>query len=79
MEDIILKEKGTRQYDCSRGCDVERSPIGELKVQYNPRCCKLSSYDWMEGIHQTRYNDLYEVRFKNTRKAFFRNTSGQII
>ncbi|MBR0254445.1 MAG: hypothetical protein IJQ69_00840 [Bacteroidales bacterium] len=33
----------------------------------------------MEGIHQSRYSDLYEVRFKNTRKVFFRNTSGQII
>ena len=79
MEDFVLKEKGTTLYDCSRGCDVERTPIGELKVKYNPRCCKLASYDWMEGITQGRYNDLFEVRFKNTRKIFFRNTSGQII
>ena len=79
MEDIVIKEKGSKQYDCSRGCDVERTPIGELKVRYNPRCCKLSSYNWMEGISQKRYNDLFEVRFKNTRKIFFRNTSGQII
>ncbi|MBR4351689.1 MAG: hypothetical protein IKQ01_01310 [Bacteroidales bacterium] len=33
----------------------------------------------MEGISQKRYSDLFEVRFKNTRKIFFRNTSGQII
>ena len=79
MEEIIPKEKGTTQYDCSRGCEVERTPMGELKVRYNIRCCKLSSYDWMDGIHQNRYSDLYEVRFKNTRKVFFRNTSGQII
>ena len=79
MEDIVIKEKGSKQYDCSRGCDVERTPMGELKVRYNPRCCKLSSYNWMEGITQKRYNDLFEVRFKNTRKIFFRNTSGQII
>ena len=79
MENVVVKEKGTKQYDCSRGCEVERTPIGELKVRYNPRCCKLSSYDWMEGIRQGAYNDLYEVRFKNTRKIFFRNTSGQII
>ncbi|MBQ6298798.1 MAG: hypothetical protein IJK79_00260 [Bacteroidales bacterium] len=79
MEDIVIKETGTKTYDCSRGCDVERTPIGELKVHYNPRCCKLSSYNWMEGITQTPYNDLFEVRFKNTRKIVFRNTSGQII
>ena len=77
--ETVIKEKGTRQYDCSRGCEVVRTPIGELKVRYNPRCCKLSSYNWMEGIHPNRYNDLFEVRFKNTRKIFFRNTSGQII
>ena len=74
-----IKEKGTKTYDCSRGCDVERRPNGELHIAYNPRCCKLSSYDWMEGIRQGRHNDLFEVRFKNTRKIFFRNTSGQII
>ena len=79
MEDIIIKEKGIKTYDCSRGCDVERTPMGELKVQYNPRCCKLSSHNWMEGITQGPYNDLFEVRFKNTRKVIFRNTSGQII
>ena len=79
MEEIQLKEKSTKSYDCARGCDVERTPIGELKIRYNPRCCKLSSYNWMEGISQKRYNDLYEVRFKNTRKIYFRNTSGQII
>ena len=79
MEEPVIKEKGTKTYDCARGCDVERTPIGELKVKYNPRCCKLSNYNWMEGITQGRYNDLFEVRFKNTRKIFFRNTSGQII
>ena len=79
MEENAVKDKGTLQYDCSRGCDVERTPMGELKVRYNPRCCKLSAHNWMEGITQKRYNDLFEVRFKNTRKIFFRNTSGQII
>ena len=79
MEETTTKEKGTTLYDCSRGCEVERTPIGELKVRYNTRCCKLSNYDWMAGIQQSRYSDLYEVRFKNTRKLFYRNTSGQII
>ena len=79
MEDIVIKEKGTHTYDCSRGCDVERTPMGELSIRYNPRCCKLSNFNWMEGITQGRYDDLFEVRFKNTRKIYFRNTSGQII
>ena len=37
VEENISKEKGTTQYDCSRGCEVERTPIGELKVRYNTR------------------------------------------
>ncbi|MDD2594511.1 MAG: regulatory iron-sulfur-containing complex subunit RicT [Bacteroidales bacterium] len=73
------KDKGITQYDCSRGCDVERTPHGALNIKYNPGCCKLHDFNWMEGISQERYKDLYEVRFKNTRKVVFQNTSGQLI
>lgn len=73
------KEKGTKIYDCSRGCDVERTPLGALNINYNPSCCKLKDFDWMAGISQERYKDLFEVRFKNTRKIVFKNTSGQLI
>ena len=79
MEDTTIKEKGQIIYDCARGCNVERTPQGELNVEYSRSCCKLGDFDWLEGITQEQYNDLYEVRFKNTRKAIFRNTSGQII
>lgn len=74
-----LKETSTTVYDCSRGCEVERTPQSELYIKYNPKCCKLADFDWMEGISQREWNDIYEVRFKNTRKLFFKNTSGQII
>ena len=77
--DIKYIEKGEVVRDCARGCEIERTPQGELNVKYNPGCCKLSDFDWMEGITQNRYNDLYEVRFKNTRKAVYRNDSGQIL
>ena len=76
---IKYKEKGTYVQDCARGCEIERNPQGELSVTYNRGCCKLADFDWMEGIQQDRYKDLYEVRFKNTRKAVYRNDSGQIL
>ncbi len=79
MENIKILEKGRVNYDCSRGCDVERTPGGELYVNYDPGCCKLSSFDWMDGISQQQCSELFEVRFKNTRKAIMRNDSGQII
>lgn len=72
-------EKGETKYDCSRGCNVERTPNGELKINYDQSCCKLGSFNWLEGIPDGSFRDLYEVRFKNTRKVVFRNTSGQLI
>lgn len=78
MEEEI-KEKGTTTYDCSRGCQVERTPMGELNVEYDMSCCKLEDFNWLEGIPEDSSKDIYEVRFKNTRKQFYRNDSGQII
>lgn len=68
-----------KQYDCSRGCETERTPQGELKIKYHPGCCKLNATDWLDGINQERCKDFFEVRFKNTRKVIFRNASGQLI
>ncbi len=42
-------------------------------------CNKLNTYDWlgnMLGPDQTEVDNIYEVRFKNTRKSFFRNVNG---
>lgn len=78
-EEIKYLEKRDVRHDCYRGCDVERNPDGSLHVDYNPSCCKLGDFDWMDGITQSQYSELYEVRFKNTRKAIMKNTSGQII
>ena len=55
---------------------MERDSSGTLRVAYNQGCCKLSDFDWLEGIDQEKYKDLYEVRFKNTHKLIFRNDTG---
>ncbi|MBO4572100.1 MAG: hypothetical protein J5699_09265 [Bacteroidales bacterium] len=78
MEDNI-NEKGITTYDCSRGCRIERSPIGELNVDYDRSCCKLEDFNWLEGIPEDSSKNIFEVRFKNTRKLFYRNESGQLI
>ena len=78
MEENI-KEKGITTYDCSRGCRIERSPIGELNVDYDKSCCKLEDFNWLEGIPEDSSKNIFEVRFKNTRKLFYRNDSGQLI
>ncbi len=65
-----------KKYDCSRGSISYRTPEGELQCEFNPNCCKLSVFDWLKDIPDDYTKDLFEVRFKNTRKMFFRNDSG---
>ncbi|MCK9305885.1 MAG: regulatory iron-sulfur-containing complex subunit RicT [Bacteroidales bacterium] len=63
--------------DCSRGCGRVTNSSGETEIVYKPGCCKLSVFDWLRGIPEERIKDLFQVRFKNTRKAIYRNLSGQ--
>ena len=69
----------SKEYDCSRGCVVERGESGEVECTYRQGCCKLEVYDWLHGINQEQYNEFFEVRFKNTCKGIYRNGSGQSI
>ena len=42
-------------------------------------CNKLNTFDWlgnMLGPDQSEVDNVYEVRFKNTRKGFYRNVNG---
>ena len=42
-------------------------------------CNKLNTYDWFNGLqspNRNEYENVYEIRFKNTRKAFYRNVNG---
>lgn len=42
----------------------------------NSGCYKLDSYNWLKDVSEVdEYLDIVEVRFKNTRKAFFENTN----
>ena len=64
-------------YDCQRGCEISHIESGETACTYNPSCCKLSTFNWLDGISQAGTAHLFEVRFKNTRKAIYKNESGQ--
>ncbi|HIZ85675.1 MAG TPA: hypothetical protein IAC04_04210 [Candidatus Coprenecus stercoravium] len=66
-------------YDCSRGCTTQRAETGELLCNYKHGCCKLGDFNWMPGISDPKFSNIYEVRFKNTRKGFFENTSHQLL
>ena len=74
-----MNSNESKQYDCSRGCTVERAESGEVECNYRQGCCKLEVYDWLQGVNQEQFNQFFEVRFKNTRKGIYRNASGQSI
>ena len=68
------------QFDCFRGCTVTiDESTGEKEIKYKQGCCKLEVYDTLKGIAQEQFNNYFEVRFKNTRKGIYVNTSGQSI
>lgn len=46
-------------------------------IIYKPGYNKLDSYNWLKDIpDDPDENDIVEIRFKNTRKGFFRNVNG---
>ena len=74
-----MNENENIKFDCSRGCTVTRNASGEPVCTYRRGCCKLEDYDWLEGVSQEQFSDIFEVRFKNTRKGFYRNGCGQSV
>ena len=67
-------------YDCNRGCVRTSMPeTGEPQCTYRAGCCKLADHNWLKGAEDGTCADLFEVRFKNTRKAIYRNDSAQKI
>jgi len=67
------------KYDCTRGYISERCTDGKLNCSYSARCAKLSVFNWLDGFPEDLSKDIYEVRFKNTRKLYYKNHTGQIL
>ena len=45
-------------------------------IKYKPGCNKLDSFNWLKHLPEcVSDNDIIEVRFKNTRKGFYRNVN----
>ena len=73
-------DKETIRYDCFRGCSVVDGGGEEgVACSYRAGCCKLSDRNWLNGVDDNTCPDIFEVRFKNTRKGFYINDSQQKI
>ena len=67
------------QYDCFRGCVKVTREDGSTETAYREGCCKLGDHNYLRDVTPVDFADVFEVRFKNTRKGFYRNNSGQSI
>ena len=67
------------QYDCFRGCVKVAREDGSIETAYREGCCKLGDHNYLKNVAPVDHADVFEVRFKNTRKGFYRNASGQSI
>lgn len=57
-----------------RGCSNPMQDSGEGTYCKNSGCSKLATFNYLENIPDTYQNcEMVEVRFKNTRKGFFRS------
>lgn len=72
-------DKITDKYNCLRGYLKESDKEGMITYKYNINCCKRASYDYLSGVPLKEMENLYEVRFKNTRKGIYQNTSDEVI
>jgi cell fate regulator YaaT (PSP1 superfamily) len=65
----------------ARGCCKERQLVlNEENLEridsYFGGCSKLESFDWLRQVSDMDIPEVVEVRFKNTRKSFYRNVNG---
>lgn len=77
MEDNNQQNIDTNPFFSRGCCAVPDAQSGESS--YSPSCAKLNSFDWLKDIDLTpneRRLDIIEVRFKNSKKDFFRVVYG---
>jgi len=60
--------------------DIQGQQMDDIRmpdITYKPGYNKLDSFNWLKDIPETAAeNEIVEIRFKNTRKGFFRNVNG---
>ncbi len=65
----------------ARGCCTKKmleisADNSERINSYFSSCSKLESYNWLREVSEMDIPEVVEVRFKNTRKGFYRNVNG---
>jgi cell fate regulator YaaT (PSP1 superfamily) len=64
----------------TRGCRLKKNDAGEVVGEQVESCQKLATLDWLKGMHNSALpTDIVEVRFKNTRKGFYKNVNDLVL
>lgn len=62
--------------ELARGCYLIDSDNEELASAIpSSGCNKLNEYDWLSDIDTLSKSDIFEIRFKNTRKGYYQNVN----
>jgi cell fate regulator YaaT (PSP1 superfamily) len=60
--------------------EIQNQPGEDIRmpdIAYRPGYNKLDSFDWLKDIPESETDhDIVEIRFKNTRKGFYKNVNG---
>ena len=70
------KDKKDCTLDMGRGCEFCGCGSEELSAGVCEGCFKLHVTDWLKDYPDTLPGDIYEVRFKNTRRGYYQNVNG---
>lgn len=61
---------------CTRGCFNPTGELGDKEPKSLISCNKLDTIDWLDDVPSAGEEfDIVEVRFKNTRKGFYKNVN----
>ncbi|HIW97159.1 MAG TPA: hypothetical protein H9866_01525 [Candidatus Tidjanibacter gallistercoris] len=62
--------------DMGRGCEFCGGGDDDVSAGVCGGCFKLHVTDWLKDYPDTLPGDIYEVRFKNTRRGYYQNVNG---
>lgn len=69
------KDKKECAHDVERGCEFCGCQSDEAVTKVCEGCFKLHVTDWLEDYPDNLPDDIYEVRFKNTRRGYYQNVN----
>ena len=72
---MIMDNKKDITPEVGRGCAFGYDEMGEPMAQMADGCFKLHETPWMAQYPDHQQSDIFEVRFKNTRRSFYQNVN----